>query len=98
MKQYMIEADLPHIFSHKLMSLMPEQRKHINKLMLEGLISHYVLSVDRSRLWLLANAYNEVGVVRLLSTFPIIDYIDFEMHEIAVNKIANSFSMAVSLN
>ena len=74
MKEYMIEIDLPEMFTETFMSKIPEQRDHINKLLARGIIRSYTLSLDRSKLWIVAIAEDEFAVIQMIDRFPLAEY------------------------
>lgn len=82
MIQYMIEMDLPIVMSEKFMSLIPKQRDRINKLLARGKVKSYTLSLDRSKLWIIAVAENETKLVEMLDTLPLASYMIPEITEL----------------
>lgn len=98
MKQYMIDIILPEEMTPEFVALIPRQRAIVNKFMQDGKISAYSLSLDRQRLWIIANGANETDVRMMLMKFPLIAYMSPEIHELAFhNNMTLSFSQ-ISLN
>jgi len=98
MNQYMIEIQLPEELDQELLSMIPEQREHIETLMNDGLITSYSLAEDRSKLWVVLDASNEQKVLEILSGFPIIGYVSSEVHPLAFNNNMKVALPRISLN
>lgn len=98
MKQYMVDIDLPDTISEEFMSLIPQQRNQVNKLMLEGKINSYTLSLDRTKLWIILSAKSDGDVFRLLATFPLRRYMDAKIVELAFHNTNITEFTQISLN
>ena len=94
----MIDIALPGEMTPEFVSLIPRQREIVNKLMVEGKITCYSLSMDRQKLWIVANAETEYDIKMMLMKFPLIAYMSPEIHELMFhNNITLSFAQ-ISLN
>lgn len=71
---YMVEFELPDIFTEEFMALIPRQRFVINQMMAEGTMQNYSLSLDRSKLWAIMTADSEIALMEDLARMPLIDY------------------------
>lgn len=89
MNQYLIDIDLPEELEEDFMALVPAQRLKINKLMGNRTISSYSLALDRSKLWVTINAKSGTEVMDVLSTFPLIKYMKFHIHELMFHHEAS---------
>lgn len=98
MKQYMVDIDLPKEVSEEFISLIPTQREQVNKLMAEGKINSYTLSMDRSRLWIILTAKTDSDVFKLLATFPLRRYMDAKIYELAFHNTITAQFPQISLN
>jgi hypothetical protein len=98
MKQYMADINLPKPLPDEFLSLIPEQRKAINELMGEGVISTYSLALDRSKLWIIIFAESETEVIKHISLFPIFKFLDVRIHELAFHENASIRTPQFSLN
>ena len=76
MKEYMINIKLPQQLKENFVALIPKQRAQVNKLMEEGKIIQYALAADRSMLWVTMIAKSEREVMDILSTLPLIHYMN----------------------
>lgn len=92
MKQYMADIDMPAIISGDFMSRIPKQRAMINDLMQKGVILSYTLSGDRSKLWVILLATDGVEARKLIETFPLYEYLQCSIYELAFhNNRVNKF-------
>lgn len=98
MNKYMIDINLPGEFTQEFAEKIPEQRFYINDLMAEGVILNYSLAIDRRKLWVVVDAKNEEEVMDVLADFPIIDDINFDIHELMFHKTSTLTFPAFSLN
>jgi|SRR6218665_3577891 len=90
MNQYMITIKLPAEMTEEFVRLIPKQRKHIDKLMDEGKILQYSLSMDRSLVWVTMIASSEEQVMDRLSKFPMIGFMNPKIFELAFyNSVSN---------
>jgi muconolactone delta-isomerase len=97
-KSFFIEIKLLHSFSREFMELIPAQRKVVNTLMDEGKIISYSLSLDRTKLWMVADAKDENEILDVLATFPLIRFMKPEIHELAFHDNVHSGFPHLSLN
>jgi len=74
-KLYMIEFDLPPVFTEEFEELIPEQRYVMDQMMDEGILKSFTLSMDRTRFWTVMEAEDEGQVHERLSRFPLLDYL-----------------------
>jgi muconolactone delta-isomerase len=98
MKQFMVEIELPDVLSEDFISLIPKQKRQVDSLMTEGKVYLYSLSFDRSRLWVGISAANEVEVWNILYTFPLIEYMNIDIHELAFHNTSKTGIFELSLN
>lgn len=85
----MAEIDLPVPFNDEFLSLVPRQRAQVNKLMHEGIISSYALSLESGKLWVNIIAEDEDKVRELLDTFPIAEHITYNLHKLTFHNSIN---------
>ena len=98
MNQYMVEILLPQPLTRDFMSLVPAQRAIVNKLVHEGTIRSYTLTMDRSRLWVVMVAEDEDDVTEILDGFPIMPYAEADVHELMFHDMATHELPRLSLN
>ncbi len=94
---YMVEFELPEVFTEEFMALIPKQRYVINQMLVEGVIQNYSLALDRSRLWAVMVSETEFEVMEQLARFPLIDYMTPIVSELMFHN-SSSDVMQFSLN
>jgi hypothetical protein len=98
MNHFIADIDLINPYSEDFVSLIPFQRQKIDTMMGEGVIVSYSLSLDRSKLWVTFIAASEEEVYNLIGSFPLIDFMEPTVYELAFhNSISNNFPV-ISLN
>ena len=80
---FQVHIQLPEIFNARFTSLIPKQYKRVNVLMDKHVILNYALDMARVNLWVTIQAKNQIEVMDILATFPIIQYVKVEVHELA---------------
>lgn len=85
MSEFMVEIKLPEVLSEEFLALIPEQVDQVNKLIADKKITSYTLNNNRSRLWTTVEADSEEEVVEIISTFPLIQWMKFEIHDLMLN-------------
>lgn len=98
MAQFMVEVAIPAEPNAEFISLIPAQRAHIEKLLEEGTVMGYSLSLDRSRLWITLTARNEREALQILKTFPLYEYFEVSMHPLMFHNSSIRSLLKVSLN
>jgi muconolactone delta-isomerase len=98
MSKYMVTFELPIPFTAEFIERIPEQRQIINELLTEQKIHSYSLSMNRDRLWCMINADSRYEVVNVINTFPLIDYMPYDISELMFHNVASIQVPAFSLN
>lgn len=98
MNLYMIKISLPAYLSHELIELIPAQRAHIDKLLQENTVLSYTLAADRSKLWVVLSAKTAQEAEKTVSTFPIAEYVQWEITELAFHNSVKVILPTMSLN
>lgn len=94
----MVTFELPSRFTDIFIEKLPAQRDVIQDLLADQKIQSYSLSVARDKLWCLVNAKNELEVVKMLGTFPLIAFMTYEISELMFHNVATIQVPAFSLN
>jgi hypothetical protein len=97
MKQYMVEIKFDKRDFPYLMPRVPEQQERISELMQRNKVCSYVLSLERSKLWMVVNAKTEEEVLEILESMPIYEWITFDYYALTFNNQAVMMP-AISLN
>ena len=98
MSFYQANIDLPTELSPEFVAMIPKQRTKVNELMGEGKIRQYSLSLDRSKLWVTFLAESEESVMDMIATFPMVNYMKFEIVALAFHEQVTLSLPKVSLN
>jgi hypothetical protein len=98
MKSFMIHITLPDSFSPRFYELIPQQRSKMKELMDNNIILSYSLDMERKNIWILLEAKNEIAVYELLKTFPLIQLVEAEVHELAFIDKAHIALPELNLN
>ena len=97
-KKFLIDIQLKDTFKPEFFVLIPKQRKLVDELMNEGIIQSYSLAIDRSKLWIVMETENEKQVMDVLATFPLIKFMNPDIHELAFHDSIHSGFPHLSLN
>lgn len=94
----MADISLPELFTQTFMSLIPSQRAMVNRLIQEGTIRCYSLSMDRSHLWVVFTAESRDDAEELLATFPIMEHCSYVLKELMFHDMVTHELPRISLN
>jgi len=98
MAQFMIDISLPLEPNAEFFALIPLQQAHIVKLLEQGVIMGYSLSLDRTKLWIALNAHNEREAVEILSAFPLFQYFEPTIYPLMFHNTSLMSLIKVSMN
>jgi len=98
MKQFIADIELPDVLTEDFLKLIPEQRQVVDELLTNGKIYFYSLAFDRSRLWVGIRADNETEVWNILYSFPLIEYMNADVFELAFHNTEKIGVFELSLN
>ncbi len=98
MNTFMITIQLPKELTKEFISLIPKQRARINELMDQGTILQYALAVDHSLLWITVSAPTEMMVNDILSSFPLIRFMEPEFYKLAFQNSISTELPKIILN
>ncbi len=96
--EFMADIDLPVPFTDDFLSLVPRQRAMVNKLVNEGIITSYAISLESGKLWINIIAETESKVRELLDTFPIASHIIYKIHKLTFHNSVSFQIPNFSLN
>lgn len=98
MKDYMIDITLPDEMNREFIALVPQQTVCVTRLMNSGIITNCILSSDRTKLWLIIKAESISKVKETLKSFPVRDYMSYEIFEADFNIQSIKNFQTISLN
>jgi hypothetical protein len=64
--------------------ILPEHRENVNNLLSKEVIETYGVNVERTKGWITINARDEDEVVNILESFPIRDYITYDVDQLFI--------------
>ncbi|MFT5833107.1 MAG: hypothetical protein ACI97N_000733 [Cognaticolwellia sp.] len=97
MKQFMVEIKFNKQDFPEIMPLVPEQQEKITELMQKNKVGSYVLSLERSKLWMVVNEDTEEEVIEVLQMLPLFDFFQFDIFKLTFNNQVVAMP-AISLN
>jgi len=65
-------------------SLVPSHRTYINRLIEQGAIDHYVVTMETQRVWITFSAEDKAAVEKYLSKSPLFKFWTYEIDELFV--------------
>ncbi|MBS1600734.1 MAG: hypothetical protein JST75_21115 [Bacteroidetes bacterium] len=82
----------------EFMTLVPAHRTYINKLIEDGVIDQYVVSMESQQVWITFTAEDKIAVDRYLSKSPIYRYWTYDIDELFLFDGQHYRLPAVKLN
>lgn len=98
MKSYMVDVQFPEVHDEEFLSLIPDQRMMVNRLMDKSVIAGYALSSDRTHLWIMISADAERQVWDIIQKMPLYKYMNVIVEELAFNESFSHMLPQPSLN
>ena len=65
-------------------ALVPSHRTYINRLIEQGVIDHYVVTMETQRVWITFSAEDKAAVEKYLSKSPLYKFWTYEIDELFV--------------
>jgi muconolactone delta-isomerase len=98
MNEYMIVVKFPPLLNKEFISLIPEQRAEVNRLMEKGILTSYSLSSDRTILWITFLATSSEAVEITLRMMPLYKFMTYEIIELMFHNNPVYTPMHFSVN
>jgi len=91
MHKFMATIILPETLTEEFISLIPQQRFVVKRLLEKNIILNYSLAADRTKLWIAFDAKDEDHVRRIIKRFPLFKFMKVKIDELAYveSKIMN---------
>ncbi len=96
--QYMVDFTMPQDLPEEFVERIPHQRAAVNRLLHEGKILNYALSLENSKLWAVFTASSETELMQLLQRLPLTRYMKVKVSELTFYNAAHPFTPAFSMN
>ena len=94
----MVDFTLPHEYSEEFISKIPVQRNIVNRMLSEGKVVNYALSLENAKLWVVFAVESEAELMELISELPLSKYTKVRINELTFFQSANPFTPAFSVN
>ncbi|MGD1043733.1 MAG: hypothetical protein ABR936_00240 [Bacteroidota bacterium] len=98
MHEYMIIIRFITSYDEEFITLIPNQRAQINRLMGKGVITSYSLSADRGTLWVTLLATSLEAVEKILRMMPLFKFMRYEVIELMFHNSPAHAQMHFSMN
>lgn len=98
MMQYMVDFTLPTELPEEFVNNIPRQRAAVNRLLGEGKILNYALSLENSKLWVVFSASSEADLMEMVQRLPLTRYMKVRISELTFYNASNPLSPAFSVN
>lgn len=96
--QFMVDFTMPQDLPEEFVSRIPQQRAAVNKLLSEGKILNYALSLENSKLWVVFSVASEADLIELISQMPLTRFMKYRISELTFYNASNPFVQAFSMN
>jgi len=96
--QYMVDFTLPPDLPEEFVSRIPRQRAAVNRLLSEGKVLNYALSLENAKLWAVFSVESEAELMELISELPLTPYMKVRISELTVYNTAAAITPMYSMN
>lgn len=95
---HMVTLELPRRWTLDFANLIPAQRRLINELLGEGVVTSYSVAADRTQVWMVVVVDDRPDAVEeVIDRFPIAPYIDYRYEPLLFTNDTSSV-LTYSLN
>mgnify|MGYP001474701027 CR=1 FL=1 len=98
MNSYMVTAVFPPALSGEFLSMIPEQRAHVDGLLTNGTVRSYAVAKDRSFLWTIIVAESEEEATAVVDAFPLRKFMTVKVTELLFASTPAAVLPQMSLN
>ncbi|HNL38595.1 MAG TPA: muconolactone Delta-isomerase family protein [Saprospiraceae bacterium] len=98
LNQYMVDFTLPSDLPEEFVSRIPQQRKAVNRLLSEGKLLNYALSLEDAKLWAVFAAPSEAELMELVSSLPLTRFMKVRISELTFYNASHPMAPAFSAN
>jgi muconolactone delta-isomerase len=96
--QYMVDFTLPTELPEDFVNNIPRQRMVVNRLLGEGKILNYALSLEHSKLWVVFSAASEADLMEMVHRLPLTKFMEVRISELTFYNASHTLSPAFSVN
>ena len=94
----MVDFTLPSELPEDFVSNIPRQRTAVNKLLGEGKILNYALSLEQSKLWVVFSANSETELLEMVQRLPLTRFMKVRISELTFYNAGNPSVPVFSVN
>ena len=76
------QVTIQFTMNEEFAALVPVHRRYINRLIRQGVIDHYVVTMESQRVWITISADDKTEVEQYLSGSPLYKYWTYEIDEL----------------
>ena len=98
MNEYMVEIGLPAEFTTEFVSLIPKQRRFVNRMFEQGKMTSFTLAGDRSKAWTTLVGPNEKEILEVIAQMPLIHFFQVDVRRVSFSMKQANMLPQVSLN
>lgn len=96
-KKYMVEFDIPSPFPQELERMIPDQRMAVHDLFMNEKLLTYTLALDRSKIWAIFLAEDEIELRQHIDALPMSDFMTYDYSELMFHETVQ-YIPSMSLN
>jgi muconolactone delta-isomerase len=96
--QFMVEFTMPAELPEEFVRKIQMQRNAVNRLLHEGKLLNYALSLENGRLWAVFTAPSEAELMEMVHSLPLTRYMKVKVSELTFYNAAHPFTPAFSMN
>lgn len=89
---------MPQDLPEEFVSRIPQQRAIVNRLLSEGKILNYALSLENSKLWVVFDVQSESELRELIEFMPLTRFMKYRINELTFYNASNPLVQAFSMN
>ena len=96
--QFMVDFTMPKEMPEEFMALIPRQRVAVNRLMNDGKLLNYSLSLEHGKLWAVFNVETQAELMELVYDLPLTDFMKVRISGLTFYNAATAVSATFSVN
>jgi muconolactone delta-isomerase len=96
--QYMVDFTLPQDLPEDFVSRIPQQRDAVNRLLQEGKLLNYALSLENAKLWAVFSVQSEPELMEIVQRLPLTRFMKVRINELTFYNAATTFAPVFSVN
>lgn len=94
----MVDFTLPSELPEEFVTNIPRQRNAVNRLLGEGKILNYALSLENSKLWVVFSASSESELLEMVQGLPLTRYMKMRISELTYYNASTPNAPIFSVN